>query len=263
MPAAPSAPSPAALPAGDVLLEVDGLEKAFGAVRAVRGVSFSVARGEAVAVVGDNGAGKSTVVKMISGALRRDAGAIRWQGRPVDFGSPDDARACGIETMYQDLALIPDVDAAGNIFLGREPMKRLFGLLPVLDRERMRRESAALLERVKIRLPSLDTPVRQLSGGQRQATAIARFLMSDRAKLIIMDEPTAALGVQEQHKVLELIDSLKRQHMTVLVISHNLEHVFRIADRVVVLRGGEVGGIVRTAEVDRQHIVGLIVGGQA
>jgi len=256
------ATTPAAAAAGAALLEVRGLKKAFGAVQAVRGVDFTIGRGEIVAIVGDNGAGKSTVVKMISGALRRDEGEMLWQSEVVDFQSPDDARARGIETMYQDLALIPDVDAAGNIFLGREPMRRAFGFLPVLDRPRMRRESEALLDRVKIRLPSLDAPVRQLSGGQRQAAAIARFLMSEEARLIIMDEPTAALGVQEQQKVLELIESLKRQQMTVLVISHNLEHVFRVADRIVVLRGGEVGGIVRTDE-DRADVVSLIVGGNA
>lgn len=251
----------AAAASGEDLLVVDGLRKSFGAVEAVRDVSFTVAGGEVVAIVGDNGAGKSTLVKMISGALRRDEGRIAFAGAPVDFRSTDEAQAAGIETMYQDLALIPDVDAAGNVYLGREPMRRFLGVLPVLDRPRMRNEAAALMERVKIRLPSLDTPVRRLSGGQRQATAIARILLSDRARLIIMDEPTAALGVQEQRKVLELIRALKQQHVTILIISHNLEHVFDVADRVVVLRGGSVAGIERTTEVNHQHIVGLIVGG--
>ncbi len=245
------------------LLRVEGLRKSFGGVHAVDGVDFSIARGEVVAVVGDNGAGKSTVVKMIAGAYTRDEGRIFWEGRPVEPQSPEDAKDLGIETMYQDLALVPDLDPAGNIFLGKEPVRRLFGVVPVLDRAEMRRRSAELLERVRIRLPSLQVPVRQLSGGQRQATAIARFLLSDRAKLIIMDEPTAALGVQEQRKVLDLIEQLKQQGISVLVISHNLEHVLSVADRIIVLRGGRVAGVVPRAAADRQTIVALIVGGTA
>ena len=247
----------------ETLLEVRDLRKSFGGVQAVKGVSFALHPGEAVAVVGDNGAGKSTVVKMISGAYRRDSGDVLWRGQPADVATPDDARELGIETMYQDLALIPDLDAPGNIFLGDEPIKRLFGVLPVLDRAAMRDEARRLLDRVKISLPSLDLPVRQLSGGQRQAAAIARFLRSDRARLIIMDEPTAALGVQEQRKVLDLIRSLKSQDLTILVVSHNLEHVFDVCDRVIVFRAGEVAGIVRTAESDKAEVVSLIMGGKS
>lgn len=247
----------------ETLLEVRDLRKSFGGVQAVKGVSFALHPGEAVAVVGDNGAGKSTVVKMISGAYGRDSGDVLWRGQPADVATPDDARELGIETMYQDLALIPDLDAPGNIFLGDEPMKRLFGVLPVLDRAAMREEARRLLDRVKISLPSLDLPVRQLSGGQRQAAAIARFLRSDRARLIIMDEPTAALGVQEQRKVLELIRSLKSQDLTILVVSHNLEHVFDVCDRVIVFRAGEVAGIVKTADSDKAEVVSLIMGGKS
>ncbi|WP_127144640.1 ATP-binding cassette domain-containing protein [Pelagibacterium montanilacus] len=243
------------------LLEVQNLKKSFGGVQAVKGVSFSLFPGEAVAVVGDNGAGKSTVVKMISGAYKRDEGEIRWNGAAADIANPDDARDLGIETMYQDLALIPDLDAPGNVFLGQEPMKRFLGVLPILDRRKMQEDSRKLLERVRINLPSLDRSVRQLSGGQRQAAAIARFLLSDRARLIIMDEPTAALGVQEQRKVLDLIQMLKAQEMTILVVSHNLEHVFDVCDRIIVFRAGEVAGIVRTDEVDKQTVVSLIMGG--
>lgn len=245
----------------EALLRVEGLRKSFGGVHAVDGVDLSIARGEVVALVGDNGAGKSTVVKMIAGAYTRDEGRILWEGVPVDMQSPEDAKNLGIETMYQDLALVPDLDPAGNIFLGQEPVYRLFGLLPVLDRAAMRRRSDQLLERIRIRLPSLQLPVRQLSGGQRQATAIARFLLSERAKLIIMDEPTAALGVQEQRKVLDLIGQLREQGIAVLVISHNLEHVLSVADRIIVLRGGRVAGDVPRAAADRQTIVGLIIGG--
>lgn len=243
------------------LLEVRGLKKSFGGVQAVRGVDFDIRHGEVLAIVGDNGAGKSSVVKMISGAYRRNAGQILWQGQEVEIGSPEDARELGIETMYQDLALVPDLSAPGNIFLGAEPQKRVLGLLPVLDRAAMRERSVELLARVRIELPSLEVPVRQLSGGQRQATAIARFLHAERAKLIIMDEPTAALGVQEQRKVLDLIQSLEHQGVTVLVISHNLDHVFSVAHRILVLRNGRVAGVVRREEVDRQHVVSLIIGG--
>lgn len=243
------------------LLEVIDLKKSFGGVQAVRGVSFSLNAGEVVALVGDNGAGKSTTIKMVSGAIRRDHGTIRWEGRDIDISSPDDARSIGIETMYQDLALVPDLDVAANVFLGREPMKRLLGVLPVLDREGMRIRARALLDRVNIRILSLDQPVRSLSGGQRQATAIARFLLNERPKLIIMDEPTAALGVQEQRKVLDLIRTLKGQGITILVISHNLEHVFEVCERIIVLRAGQVEGIVRTSEVDKQAVVSLVMGG--
>ena len=253
--------APAPQPDPGAVLEVQGLKKAFGGVHAVDGVSFEVRPAEVLAIVGDNGAGKSTMVKMISGAYRRDAGRIFWHGREVDLQSPDDARALGIETMYQDLALVPDLDPPGNIFLGTEPQRRLLGLLPAIDRAAMRQRSQELLARVKITLPSLEVPVRQLSGGQRQATAIARFLRAERAKLIIMDEPTASLGVQEQRKVLDLIEQLEHQGVAVMVISHNLDHVFSVADRILVLRGGKVAGIVSRADVDRQQVVSLIIGG--
>ncbi len=242
------------------LLEVRELSKSFGGVHAVRDVSFGVSPGEAVALVGDNGAGKSTVVKMISGAHYRDGGEIFWRGSPVDVSHPDDARALGIETMYQDLALVPDLDVAGNVFLGCEPMTRFCGILPVLDRPAMRSRSRALLDRVNIDMPSLDATVRQLSGGQRQATAIARFLLNESGQLIIMDEPTAALGVREQRRVLELIGSLKDHGVALLIVSHNLDHVFDVCDRVVVLRVGRVAGTVSTREAAKGDVVRLILG---
>ncbi|MBE0532268.1 MAG: sugar ABC transporter ATP-binding protein [Rhodospirillales bacterium] len=245
------------------LLQVNHLRKNFGAIEAVKDVSFDIEPAEIVAIVGDNGAGKSTVAKMIAGAYRRDGGEMLWNSTPYDPTQPDDARAIGIETMYQDLALVNDLDAAGNIFLNREPMRRIFGVLPVLDRGQMRSRSADILRRVKIELPSYDRPVRQLSGGQRQAAALGRILLSDRARLIIMDEPTAALGVQEQRKVLDLISSLGEAGIAIMIISHNLEHVFSVSRRIVVLRGGRLAGVVKTAEVDRQHVVSLIVGGGA
>ena len=244
------------------LLEVRNLHKSFGGVHATKGVSFSLHQGEIVAIVGDNGAGKSTIIKMIAGAYKRDEGDVFWQGKPVDIGSPDEARRLGIETMYQELALVGDLNPAGNVFLGQEPSRLLFGVIPVLDRRRMKEETERLLSRVKISLPDLDNPVRQLSGGQRQATAIARFLLNDTAKLIIMDEPTAALGVQETQKVIELIRQLKTEGITVLVISHNLEHVFNVADRIIVLRSGRVAGIRETSDTSKQQIVSLIMGAE-
>ena len=246
-----------------VLLRVSHLSKSFGAVQAVKDVSFAICSTETVAIVGDNGAGKSTVAKMISGACRRDGGEMLWSGEPYDPADPDDARHIGIETMYQDLALVNDLDAAGNIFLGREPVRRLLGMLPLLDHRQMRERSADLLRRVRIELPSYDRPVRQLSGGQRQATAIGRILLSEQARLVIMDEPTAALGVREQRKVLDLIRSLSEHGMAVMIISHNLEHVFTVSQRVIVLRGGMVAGVVATSEVEKQDVVSLIMEGSA
>ena len=245
-----------------VLLEVRDISKSFGGVQAVDRVSFSIQHGDVFAIVGDNGAGKSTLIKMISGAYKRDHGDVLWEGEPVQIHSPEDARRLGIETMYQDLALVGDVDAAGNIFLGREPMTRLLGIIPVLDRKAMRRVSRSLLERIRIQLPDLDRPVRQLSGGQRQATAIARFLLNDHARCIIMDEPTAALGVQEARKVTDLIRKLKDEDITVVVISHNLEHVFSVSDKIMVLRGGRLAGIRDTHTSTKQEIVSLIMGAE-
>jgi ABC-type sugar transport system ATPase subunit len=163
--------------------------------------------------------------------------------------------------MYQDLALAPDLDAAGNVFFGRELTTRFLGVLPILDRPAMRKQADTLLERVNIRIPSLDQPVRTLSGGQRQAIAIARFLLNRNAKLIIMDEPTAALGLQEQRKVLDLIRSLKAQGITVLVISHNLEHVFDVCERIIVVRAGRIEGTVQTSTSDRRMVVSMVMGG--
>ncbi len=245
------------------LLEVRGLRKSFGGVEAVRGVSFAINAGEVIAIVGDNGAGKSTLIKMIVGAYKKDDGEMLWQGSPVNISSPDDAQRLGIETMYQELALVGDLDAAGNIFLGRELRTRLFGILPMLDRKSMREASRKLLERVKIDLPDLDRPIRLLSGGQRQAAAIARILLTNRAQCIIMDEPTASLGVQESGKVIDLIRQLKEENIAVIVISHNIEHVLNLADRVIVLHRGGVAGIVETSKVTKQEVIGLIMGMEA
>jgi len=244
------------------LLEARDLRKSFGAVKAVRGASFDIGAAEVVAFVGDNGAGKSTVVKMLAGAYRPDGGEIALAGRAFRPHDPEDARRQGIETLYQDLALANDVDAPGNIFLGHELTTRKLGVIPWLDRAGMRERARELLARIRIELPSLDQPVRLMSGGQRQATAIARILRSEAARLIIMDEPTAALGVQEQRKVLDLIATLNGQGLSIIVVSHNLDHVFSVAHRVVVMRGGTVAGVVRTADAGRKDVVNLIVGAE-
>lgn len=243
------------------LLEVRNLSKKFGAVQAVKDVSFALFSGEVVALLGDNGAGKSTLCKLISGAYQKDGGEIFWEGKPVDINSPDSANAIGIVMMYQNLALVDEIDIPGNIFLGREAMKRIFGLIPVLDKQFMKKKTESLLERIKISIPEINRPVSKLSGGQRQATAIARAIYAQDAKLLILDEPMAALGVVEEQKVIDLIKALKTEGHCVFVVSHNLDHVFSVADRIIVLHTGKVAGVVNTKQTNREEIVGLIVGG--
>ena len=242
------------------LLEVKGISKLFGGVHAVEDVSLSLARGEVLALAGDNGAGKSTLIKVISGVHRPDGGEIRYRGEPVDFPNPQAARDRGIETIYQDLALADNLDVGANVFLGRELMCRRFGFLPVIDRKRMREEAGRSLAELDIALDRLDVPVRQLSGGQRQAIAIGRAIHW-QARVLIMDEPTAALGVPEQRKVMALIRNLRASGAGVIFISHNLADIFEISDRIVVLRRGLKAGERRTAETTPDEVVRLMVGG--
>lgn len=248
------------MPNSDKLLEIRSIAKSFGGVKAVQSVSFDIDVNEVVAIVGDNGAGKSTLIKILAGAHQQDSGELLLNGQPVQLSKPDDARQLGIETVFQDLALINDFDAAGNIFLGDELYRKLFGFLPVLDRKTMREISSKLLDKVKVTLPDNSMAVNQMSGGQRQAIAIARLLRSEHAKLIIMDEPTAALGVREQGKVLELIETLAQQGVSILLISHNLEHVFRVSQKIVILQGGRCVAVVKTAEVNKGQVVQMIMG---
>jgi ABC-type sugar transport system ATPase subunit len=209
-------------------------------------------------LVGDNGAGKSTLIKIIAGAYQPDAGTIRVNGSLVTVRNPRDAMAQGIATVYQNLALVDQRDVAANVFLGRELVRGL-----VLDRSRMLQESAQVLEDLRIDIPSAQTPVGLLSGGQRQAVAIARAVHQERGtRLVIMDEPVAALGIEESRKVLRLITRLKDQGRAVIVISHNLEHVFSVADRIVVLRRGRLVGIRRREETTADEIVRFIVGAE-
>jgi simple sugar transport system ATP-binding protein len=242
------------------LLEVRNLSKSFGAVQALRDLSMQVAAGEVVALAGDNGAGKTTLIKAVSGVYRPTSGKVLLEGEEMNFSSPQEARERGIETIYQDLALADNLSIGANIFLGREPMTKRWGFLPVLDRKKMAdaaRETMALLD---FHVNRLDAPVSNFSGGQRQAVAIGRAVYWN-ARVLIMDEPTAALGVPEQRKVISLIHQLKAQGRGVIFISHNLQDIFAVSDRIVVLRRGVMAGERRIAETTHDEVVKLMVGG--
>jgi ABC-type sugar transport system ATPase subunit len=220
------------------LLSIRGVTKIFGGLIAVDNVSFDVKRGEVVGLLGDNGAGKSTLIKCISGVHSPEEGEILFDGAAVAFTSPMDARRAGIETIYQDLALANNLDVGANIFLGREvKTRRLGGLIQTLDDRHMREESRQTLDSLQIRFPTLTEPIEKLSGGQRQAVAIARAVYWE-ARLMIMDEPTNNLGVPEQHKVLELIRTLKSRGVPVILITHVLPDAFAVTDRVVIMHRG-------------------------
>jgi len=254
----PASPTAAAPVGGDrPLIELRGINKLFGHVQALQRVDFCVYPAEVIGLVGDNGAGKSTLIKIISGAYQPDGGTILVDGVPVTFSGPADAMKAGIATVYQNLALVDQRDVAANIFLGREPTRGL-----VLDRKRMLAESVEVLQQLRSDIPSVETPVGILSGGQRQAVAIARAVHQAAARLVIMDEPVAALGIEESRKVLRLIKQLKASGRAVIVISHNLEHVFSVADRIVVLRRGRVVGVRQRDGATASEIVHLIVGAE-
>ncbi|HTJ95489.1 MAG TPA: ATP-binding cassette domain-containing protein [Pararobbsia sp.] len=242
------------------ILEVRGVSIRFGGVEALKRVSLKVGRGEVLALAGDNGAGKSTLIKIISGVYHPSEGELLFDGKPLTLRDPQDARAEGIETIYQDLALADNLDVGSNIFLGREPTRRQFGVA-VIDREQMTAVAREVLDRLEIVIPEhrLRGPVKMLSGGQRQAIAIGRAIYWN-ARLLIMDEPTAALGVPEQRKVMELIATLKTQGVSVLLISHNLHDIFAVADRIAVLRRGEMAGERLVSQTSGDEIVHLMVG---
>jgi simple sugar transport system ATP-binding protein len=241
------------------LLKVVDLHKHFGGLVAVDKVSMEVYPGEVVGLVGDNGAGKSTLIKMVSGVYRQDGGQILLEGQEVRFDTPMEARDRGIETIYQDLALCENLDAAVNIFLGREPMRRQLGLFKTVDRKHMLAESETALDQLDIEIPNLQRPMRDMSGGQRQAVAIARAVYWN-ARLMIMDEPTAALAVAEQRKVLDLCRTLRDQNVPVLIISHNLLDVFAVADRIVVLRRARKVAELNAQETNMDEVVALMTG---
>ncbi len=255
-----TAEAAAALPPteGVPLLEARRVSKRFGAVQALEKVDFRLFAGEVVALAGDNGAGKSTLIKILSGVFPPTTGELFYQGRPVRFDNPQAARDSGIETIYQDLSLADNLDIAANVFLGREPVKRVFGL-PMIDRRRMRADAAQTLSLLEIGLNHMGQLVRTLSGGQRQCVAIGRALHWN-ARVMIMDEPTAALGVPEQRKVLSLIGSLREHGVGVIFISHNLQDIFAVSDRIFVLRHGTLAGERETKATTSDEIVKLMVG---
>ncbi|BER91654.1 ATP-binding cassette domain-containing protein [Atrimonas thermophila] len=243
------------------LLEVRDIVKRFGGLVAVNRVSMEVYPGEVVALLGDNGAGKSTLIKVISGVYRPDEGRIFFEGKEVKIQNPMDAIRLGIETIYQDLALAENLNVYSNIFLGREKLKKWLGLVSVLDHDYMLEESRKILDRLGIEIASLKSKIKNLSGGQRQSVAISRSIYWN-AKLLIMDEPTAALGVAEQRKVLDLIRTLREQGVAIIIISHQLYDVFQVADRMVVLRRGEKVGERLREETTPEEITSLIIGAE-
>lgn len=252
--------SPQTTPMAETLLEVRHLSKNFGPVQALSDLSMVVRAGEVVALAGDNGAGKTTLIKAISGVYAPSGGEILLKGKPVSFASPQEARDQGIETIYQDLALADNLTIGANIFLGREPMRRAFGFLPVLDRAKMADAAKSTMAQLDFHVSRLDAPVSNFSGGQRQAVAIGRAVYWN-AQILIMDEPTAALGVPEQRKVIQLIHQLKAQGRGVIFISHNLQDIFAVADRIVVLRRGVQAGERRIVDTTHDEVVRLMVGG--
>lgn len=241
------------------LLELRGISKRFDAVQALRDVDLTVDLGEVLALVGDNGAGKSTLIKIISGVHPPDEGEIWLDGRRVRVDSPETAKTLGIETVYQDLALFEHANVSANLFAGREMTRRFLGMLPILDEGRMRSFAQDALARLRIQIPGVDRSMKLLSGGQRQCVAIGRAIAFG-TKLVIMDEPTAALGAVEAAKVLGLVRTLRERGITVMVVSHNLQHVFSMADRIAVLRHGSMVGSVRPAATTGEAVVRMIVG---
>jgi ABC-type sugar transport system ATPase subunit len=243
------------------LLVLSGIRKSFGAVDVLHGVDLSVEAGEVVGLVGDNGAGKSTLMKTITGIYAADSGEIRFAGRSLAGLDPGQRRALGIEMIYQDLSLARQQDVASNIFLGREPTRKWLGLIPgIVDRAEMNRRAEAMIARLGAHLPAIDRAVGSFSGGQQQTVAIARALTFD-PKLVIMDEPTAALAVREVQSVLDLIRRLKSEGIAVVLISHRLNDVLAVTDRIVVLRQGRASADLVTARTNMAEVVSNIVGG--
>jgi D-xylose transport system ATP-binding protein len=241
------------------LLRIQGVTKSFGSVVALRNVSLDIYDDEIVGLVGDNGAGKSTLIKILSGNFPPDSGEVLFEGRRVHFRSPVDARQAGIETVYQDLSLCENLDSTSNLFVGREQFKSYLGFR-FLQTKAMERQTVQTLSRIGIQMPSVRERVQYLSGGQRQAVSLARFVAWGR-KLVLLDEPTAALGVRETRKALELVRSLqKEKRIAVILISHNLQQVFELADRIIVLRLGEVVGVRERRKTSPDDIVSLITG---
>ena len=242
------------------LLEARGIVKSFGRVRALRGADFTVYPGEVVALIGDNGAGKSTLVKTLSGVHPPDAGEIVFEGSPVTLHNPTEARELGIETVYQDLALAPDLESSANLFLGREAVRPgLLGKVGFLNNGAMRKRTKEAFTTLGVGVQDVEAPVANFSGGQRQGVAVARAV-TWASKVVFMDEPTAALGVVQTRKVLELIRRVRDTGLAVVLISHNMPDVLAVSDRVEVLRLGERVARFKTSEVTMETLVGAMTG---
>ena len=238
------------------IVSMRGIGKRFGGVTALDGVDLDARAGEVLAIVGDNGAGKSTLIKILTGVLRPSSGEMYLDGQSLALNSHSDAIALGIDAVYQTLALADHLDPAANLFLGSELTRSVLGV-PLLDNKRMRLEAERVLsERLGVTLRSMDVATESLSGGQRQAVAIARAVRHDDLRVLVMDEPTAALGPQETARTLKLIQTLKAQGLAVIVISHSLDDVFAISDRILVMRRGRRVGLEITAETSRQQVLG-------
>ncbi len=236
------------------VLALRGVSKRFGAVQALTDVTLEIRAGEVVALVGDNGAGKSTLVKTISGVHPVDDGVIEWEGAPVRIGRPHDAQALGVATVYQDLALCDNLDVVANLYLGSE-----LATSGVLDEIAMEKRAKELLDTLSIRIPSVRIPVAALSGGQRQVVAIARALIGE-PRVVILDEPTAALGVEQTAQVLDLVERLRERALGTILISHNMADVRAVADRVAVLRLGRNNGVFDVADTSHEEIIAAITG---
>lgn len=244
----------------DVILETRDLTKYYGGVHALEGADFVLRKGEHVAIMGDNGAGKSTFVRQITGVEQRTRGEIIFDGEPVDFKGPLEARKAGIETVFQTLALADDLDVPDNLFLGREmTFWNWLGPFRFLDYRGMRQATLAGLEKTAVKIPNIKSTIRNMSGGQRQCVAIARTA-TFHSKLTIMDEPTAALGVQETEQVENIVRTLKEQGEPLILISHNMRQVFDLVDRIVVFRRGRVCANLKVSETDGQDVVSYITG---
>jgi D-xylose transport system ATP-binding protein len=244
-------------PPAEPLVEMIGMHKHFGAVRAVDDVSCELHAGEVVGLLGHNGAGKTTLIKILAGVYPADGGTIKVRGRAVKLGSPRDAQLAGIETIYQHLALADNIDAAGNLFLGRE-LRTRWG---TLDTHRMAHEAGKIIRRINPSFTRTHLPVRALSGGQRQTVAIARALYFD-ARILIMDEPTAALGPGETRMVKDIILGLRQEGIGIFLVSHELRDVFDVCDRLVVLKNGKLVGTTRVSDVTEDDVLGMIILGK-
>jgi simple sugar transport system ATP-binding protein len=243
------------------LLSARAVTKNYGPSIVLRGLDMHVDRGEVVALVGDNGAGKSTFIKILSGFHQPTSGTLYWEGQEFNLASPTQARARGIETVYQDLALINDLSVAQNMFLGREPIKRVLGVLPLTDAKAMRLRTREFLDQVGIRLASVDSLVRDLSGGQRQSIAVARAMQS-QPKLLIMDEPLAALGVREGAHVLDLVQEIRRRReVSIILIVHNYAQIFQVCDRINFLFSGEIVLDVSTSDITEEELIRMVKAG--